>query len=138
MNIKVPVTVALLLLSVVSQAKIYTWVDEHGKKHFSDTPPANHKAEEKTVSTSTVTFAAPATSKKETQETKALPADGAIETAPNKDPKLCQQAKKDLATIDNAPRLRMKQDNGEYFYLSDEQRKQQRASRLKAIEDYCG
>ena len=53
-------------LTNANAAQIYTWTDENGKKHFSQTPPVNQqniKYEEKTIKTSK-----PAHSQKETRK----------------------------------------------------------------------
>jgi hypothetical protein len=34
----------LLLLAIPAHAAVYQWVDENGKKHFSDTPPPDKRA----------------------------------------------------------------------------------------------
>lgn len=39
-------TLLLLLCNYSAQAEIYKWVDEHGKSHFTDKPPAGKKTEE--------------------------------------------------------------------------------------------
>lgn len=44
----------LLLISSVSAADVYQWKDKNGKVHFSDTPPADVKAEKKEIKTSNI------------------------------------------------------------------------------------
>jgi len=41
----------LLLAPILSTADVYQWTDKNGKKHFSDTPPADFKAEKKEIKT---------------------------------------------------------------------------------------
>lgn len=44
---KIPVSILILLLcSFSASAEIYKWIDQHGKTHFTDKPPAGQKTEE--------------------------------------------------------------------------------------------
>ena len=47
--------ILLLLTSTHVSAEIYKWVDEHGKTHFTDSPPAGQLAEEVELKINTYT-----------------------------------------------------------------------------------
>ncbi|MCK4705157.1 MAG: DUF4124 domain-containing protein [Gammaproteobacteria bacterium] len=44
-----------MLYSYEASCEIYKWVDEHGKSHFTDTPPKNQKVEEVKLKINTYT-----------------------------------------------------------------------------------
>ena len=46
---RISIMISLLLVAISSNAEIHTWVDENGKKHFSDTLPDHMKHKSSTV-----------------------------------------------------------------------------------------
>lgn len=59
-----------------------------------------------------------------------------VESPPEKDPRLCQQAKDNLATLQLA-RVRVPDANGEYRYLDEQEKARQRQNAQELIATYC-
>lgn len=61
-------------------------------------------------------------------------------TAPpkiEKNPEFCQRARENLETLNRNIRIRMRDENGEYYYLSEEQKAEQKSSAEQAIATHC-
>lgn len=137
----------LALMSAAHAAKVYKWVDEEGVTHYGEQAPTNKDFE--LISTS----GAPASSKNKAKNTPA-----AVEASSEKEnakpldfeeqKKLreqeaqvrkdnCENAKANLKTIEENARIRIMDDNGEYRYLSEEERQQQLERAKNIIATNC-
>ena len=119
-------------------AQIYKWVDEQGVTHFDTQPPQGREAA--TVVTPSPSAGKPAT----------LPRSNAIgdQQAIDKTVKkqvaeqqaqlkvFCEQARTNLAQLQNNPRLREDVD-GEMRRLTDEQRQERTAEAQRQIAENC-
>lgn len=119
-------------------AQIYKWVDEQGVTHFDAQPPQGREAA--TVVTPSSSAGKPAT----------LPRSNAIgdQQAIDKTVKkqvaeqqaqlkvFCEQARTNLAQLQNNPRLREDVD-GEMRRLTDEQRQERTAEAQRQIAENC-
>ncbi len=120
----------------------YRWIDERGNPVHSDRPPPKG-VDYEVISTGT--------SLKRSVEAD----EGAVpleieprvgnefeqqRTTPQtveKNPEFCQRARDNLNSLDTAPRIRMRNEQGEYYYLSDEERAAERKKAIDAIEVHC-
>lgn len=141
----VSLAASAFILSYVSGASaetFYRWNDDRGNPVHSDRPPPEGIKYE-VVST-------------DSQQIRAVEADkGAVpkkvtpsvsndfqpiepkKLATEKNPEYCARARENLNTIDVAPRIRTRNDQGEMRILTPEERSIERQRALDAIETYC-
>lgn len=150
--------ILLILSSASAFAELNKWVDANGKVHYSDQPPpANVKATVLRSSSGAADLAAqgdvaassaPATSKtfaereaelKKEQQIKQEAADRvAQEQAEVQAIKAnCIAVRKNLMMLEDGMRVMEIDDQGERFYLNDEQRQQRVAKAQQDISTYC-
>ncbi len=150
----------LALVSFNSYADLKKWVDSEGRVHYSDNPPPeNVKSETLHVTPSP---AAPAASsaaagaaasgagapktifekeadmkkeKKAREEAEQKAAKKQDEEAQKQ--KACAQAREQLATLQNAPRIVTYDEKGERVYLDDAARQQRVSDAEAAVSKYC-
>lgn len=140
-----------LLLSPGIQAKeaIYKWTDDKGVVHYSSHPPAGQKAEKvKVYGSKGTSIDVAAKPSKKTAKTEKVAAEAkpeppqppaAIEPPPNrKDPKLCEQAKKNLWNLENYPRLRIQDpETGQRRVMSSEEKEQYMSEAKQQVAEFC-
>ncbi len=136
MNPKFTLVISFVSLLAYSSAfaaaeKVYKWTDAKGQTHYSQRPPLNTETEVIKPQTGhsdpvNYTTAAPKPEKKE--ETKQEPA---------KDKERCEVARKNADTLKTYARIRVKDDNGEYRYITPDEQKQKLGEANKAIEESC-
>lgn len=141
----------LLLTSISSHAALNKWVDADGKVHYSDTAPADVKAEKLRRSAapdpiSAVSgIAAPKSlaereaewkKSQKRKEEAAQKADQEKEAASIKQ-KNCEAARGNLATLENSPAIVSYNEKGERIYMDDASRKQSIEESRKAVSSYC-
>lgn len=129
----------LFLLSSPLSASVYKWVDESGQVHYGERP-GNTEAEKVTIRQNETTK--PRIIKSDKENTDSDKEQKAEEPAKPKHSKkqqrqYCNEAKSDLATINNHGRLREIDEKGEYTFLSEEQRQQRIATAQKKAGDFC-
>ena len=130
-----------------TQAKevVYKWVDKNGVIHYATHPPAGQKAEKVSVYANNKNAAKPAPKgepkqQEQEQEPQAtVPATTTPEPAPSrKDPKLCEQARKNLWNLKNRGRIYiLDSDTGERMAMPDEERQLRIEETDKDIEEFC-
>ncbi len=129
-----------LLAAVQVQAtQIYTWVDDNGVTHFSERPPKNVKASiirPKTGHSEPVNYDNPATTEASPAPTAQARANPAPQAA-NRDPERCEQARKNLETLQNFGRIRIRADDGSFHYLTEEEREQRLQETQTVINQEC-
>lgn len=125
-------------------ATAYKWVDQNGETHYSQSPPTATKTEViKTPTAPAASVAKPATSvapkapatgsaAQPTPDAKAKAEDAAVR-AEN-----CASARKNLEVLNTAPRVTIKDQNGLYHRLTDEERKARSVEAQKRIDEFCG
>lgn len=127
--------ISLCLALTFNQAmadKLYKWTDAKGVTHYSQHPAANVKNEviiPKTGHSDPVTHSVP-TSTINTNSSAAA-------KASLKDPERCANARKNLDTLKTFARIKVKEDNGEFRYLTPDEQKQKIGEANKAIEESC-
>ena len=137
---------ALLLLASIAASyafaakTYYKWVDDEGVTHYSERKPQGTNAQEVNVftgrsepTTNNVTGKPLENDQAATEST-----DEEVDPEALKDPERCKIAQKNLETMQNNNRIRMKDPaSGEYRFLSEQEKQQQMADAQKAIEESC-
>lgn len=125
--------VALLCLSqlALSSKDFYKWEDEDGVTHYSAHPSKDH-ASSKVRATN---IKGSETSSAAATEDSAKPATQATEELP-KDPQRCAQAKKNLKTLQEKSRVRIKEGD-DYRYLAPEEVAEQIKTAQQIIKEEC-
>jgi hypothetical protein len=144
------VTTALLTVygaSVSADSKVYRWKDEAGNQVNSDQPPPQGiKYEVISIKSSMVhpadegeSAAAPVRAPAGTATdngAKPVPVE-AKKPASQKDPESCSRAKNNLLQIDSHGQIRLRDDQGNVRYLTDEEKQAERKKALDAIKVFC-
>lgn len=144
---------ALLLLSFISlpaQAGLNKWVDEHGKVHYTDSPPLDAKVESVRNVTGKGQEAAPvdyssksysqraAEMKKARQEKNEASEKSAREAAQQQERKRnCAAARENLRSLESGTRLVTYDEKGERRFMDDAERAQRLNSAREAVKGNC-
>jgi Domain of unknown function (DUF4124) len=122
----------------------YRWKDGQGNPVHSDRPPPQGTPYE-VISTESKNVRKVArdedrgASNKSKLEDEARTAANEHREQPSvdKNPTYCEQAKQNLQTLETAPRIRILGNDGEYRFLSDDERDQQKKTAQANISVYC-
>ena len=131
------------LLSTSYAAKIYHWVDESGRSHYSETPPRDAQAETLNIRSAGRGSAASASSssapvKKKAEVEKPAKEEGlTAEHSPEDKAKYCQQSQDLLKQMTGNTQRRFKQDDGSYRKLNEAEITDYKAQAQAGIENYC-
>ena len=127
------VALTLTLTSTVVVAEdYYKWVDEHGVTHYGQRAPKNTKTSKGTTQTGhsePSIYTAP--KKDEVSET------AEEEQQSLKDPMRCKAAKSNLETIKTSSRIKVKGEDGEFSYLSQDEIAKRKQEAQKAVDESC-
>ncbi|MEX3773867.1 DUF4124 domain-containing protein [Pseudomonas sp. MYb118] len=119
-------------------AQIYKWVDEQGVTHFDAQPPQGRSAE--TVVTPSPATSAPSRPAPDTTIGDQQAIDKSVKQQVSEQQAqlkvFCEQARTNLAQLQNNPRLREDVD-GELRRLSEEQRQERTAETRRQIDENC-
>ncbi len=139
-------TFLCLLFQASSYAEIYKWTDENGQVHYGE-HPGNTGAEKVSIRQNETTKPRPinkaeedtAESDKKNSGQQAEASGELVEVPPSKKEKrkLCNQAKSDIAAINNRGRMREINKKGEYVYLTEQQRQQRLSAARKKQGEFC-
>jgi hypothetical protein len=136
-------TTALTCMSVHASQTHYRWVDKYGNPVHSDrTPPEGTDYEVITTGTSLVRKvsseegAVPAETSPDV-DNKFNPVDTAKPKEPEKNAEYCKRAQENLATLNSRARIRMKNDQGEVYILTEEDKEEKRTEARSVIETAC-
>ncbi|HUH37531.1 MAG TPA: DUF4124 domain-containing protein [Spongiibacteraceae bacterium] len=137
---------ALLVLFAAStlhaaKSGYYRWVDDGGKPQFTQKPPVDKPYEYVEVSTGHSQPVSRSTTDAANNDSAKGADDGAVkdqevQAAAAKDPALCAQARQNLATL-GAGLVRLKQPDGSYTILSEEDKAAQRQRAQSVIDFHC-
>lgn len=118
----------------------YRWTDEKGTLQYSDRPPKDVESEFIEFSTGKRSSSSKQSSEsgdtpntEGSEKTAAIPE---MEVMPNKDPKLCNQAKANLKALEKS-RIRMKDLDGSQRFLTEEEKEEQKDNARKFMKVYC-
>lgn len=137
MKSTIPFVISFCLALTFNQAmadKLYKWTDDKGVTHYSQHPAANVKNEviiPKTGHSDPVTYTAPTSTPTHNANS------SAAAKASLKDPERCANARKNLDTLKTFARIKVKENNGEFRYLTPDEQKQKIGEANKAIEESC-
>ena len=133
---------ALSSFSVSAGKNHYRWIDDRGNPVHSDRPPP--KGVDYEVISTGSTLSRPVSADEGAVPAEIKPRVGnefeQVDNAPpeiEKNPEYCQRAKDNLDSLDTAPRIRIRNEEGEYRYLSDAERATERQKAVSAIETHC-
>lgn len=137
----------LLLATIVAASSAfaaktyYKWVDNDGVTHYSEHKPQGAtNAQEVSVFTgrSEPTTNVAGKPQEEGDQPGTEATDEKIDPEALKDPERCRIARKNLETMQNNNRIRMKDPGtGEYRFLSEEEKQQQMKDAQQAIDESC-
>lgn len=139
---------ALLLLTTSSLAQVYKWVDEDGQIHFSQFPP-NEVKEAEQVDINVGTSASAEEAKKRLQEQREKLLKDSIERGLSEEEKLramaeaedqqkkCDQARKQLTTLQTGGRVFTTNEAGEREYLDDQKRQDMIKKTQARVTEAC-
>lgn len=132
----------LLALPVTAHtATYYRWVDDQNVTHYTTHPPEDRASEKVNIYGSKKSTATPAT-----QITEPTPANAdqqaanspdQANTKPKKDPKVCARARENLKTLQENAQIRQRNEYGEDYILSEEQKAQEIEKAKEAIKKNC-
>jgi Domain of unknown function (DUF4124) len=117
--------------ALAAKGKIYKWVDNQGVTHYSANPELNNPAEiikPKTGHSDPVTYTAPTTPNTKNQTAK---------QESQKDPERCESARKNQSTLKTFSRIKTKGEDGEYYYLSQDEQQQKLNEAEQAVAESC-
>jgi hypothetical protein len=137
-----------ILFSGLSLAGTYKWTDASGKVHYSDIPPAQMQAQPlKGASAGQAETTAQATKsldeknqaykkrRDESEEARAKSEKEAEKVRIKREN--CDKARKNLATLQNTPRVYTTGPSGQRSYMDESARAQANANSQKAVSEYC-
>ncbi len=137
--------VAALLSAAVPAAAdkvYYRWVNERGHAVHSDRPPPQGVDYEVISTGSAFKRTVEADEGAVPPEVEPKPGNEfqPVEVEPEmpkKNPEYCATARDNLQQLDDRARIRRRDDQGEMYFLSDEQRAEEQQKARDAIEAYC-
>lgn len=150
-NIVLGIFILPLLFIAECNAEIYKWVDAEGNVHYAQQRPSDANAERLDIQQEpTTTFHSGTKEAVKTEETAqdgeqqpaeepAAQEEKKVETPAEKKQRLaaCARAKKSLATMESIGRIRSKDAEGNYTYLSQQQKEAQMKQARDLIKKYC-
>lgn len=121
---------------------LYRWLDDRGHPVHSDRPPPAGTDYE--VISTRSSLVRPVAGDEGAVPLEVEPRVGnefePVDKTPaksEKNPELCQRARDNLETLDTRPRIRVRNDQGEYYFLDEEGKEERRAEARDAIARYC-
>ena len=129
----------LTLASQSFAAKVYKWVDADGVTHFSEHPPKNTQTEvikPKTGHSEPVNYESAAPAGDDGAAAGQQQADEAMAQA-LKDPTRCAAARKNMETLRNFGRVKVKGEDGSFHFLTSEEQQERIQSTQQAIDESC-
>jgi hypothetical protein len=142
------IAAGLLLLSLsgspaLAGGKYYRWVDETGTTVNSDRPPPAGVKYETISGTSGFMYPeadepeAPAPEDKPVATQNPEVAKSQTRPMLEKNPEYCAQAKKNLEVLNTKARVRVPDGNGNYRYIGEEEKEEQRATAESIVAQHC-
>lgn len=140
--------IAILLASTAASAQIYQWKDENGRTIISDKPPVGHARIQRKVESDAPTSAATAPQKsvadRELEFRKRQKDSQEKEEKTKKEEALaaqkqenCANLNRQLRTLESGERIALRNDQGERYFLDDEQRQQDIEKVRQNIQTMC-
>lgn len=135
----------LFMAGTVQAAGIQKWVDESGQVHYGDSPPTSAQTEEIRVSRppanpgrSLPRLGGTSDGEGETEQTQAeAPPQAPPEVPADEKSQFCEEARKDLRTLERNQRIRLRQADGSTRVMTSEEIEQRREQAEADVERYC-
>lgn len=123
-----------LLLSHPASAKVYKWTDNNGQVHYTEHPSATQSNE---VIKPKTGHSDPVEYKTNSAESQSSINSVPQTTRPRKDPEICTEARKQQTTLKTSTRVQVKDEKGQYRYLTPDELVSRMEAANKAIEVNC-
>jgi len=123
----------ILLAPAALATKVYKWVDENGVPHFSEHPPKNVQATQinpRTGHSDPVFYGSSSSASSEAS-------DPNLVTQQEYDQERCDVARKNMETLRNFGRVKFKGEDGEFQFLTEEEREIRIQRNQEAIDEAC-
>ena len=139
-------TLAFISLTPISHAaKIYHWVDEQGRSHFSENSPRNADAKKlniKPAGTGSGVTSSESNSNSVNTQKKTQPSDSAEQSSKTQlsaadKAKYCQQSQTLLQQMNGNVQRRFEQPDGSYRKLTESEVSEYKAQAQEGIKNYC-
>ncbi|RYZ80020.1 MAG: DUF4124 domain-containing protein [Proteobacteria bacterium] len=122
-------------------AKVYKWTDDKGVVHFSAQPPLNTQTQviKPQISKGTPTGESAASEEpvSEASGKSSVAASAPAQLAPTKDPARCEVARKNEQSLKTYNRIKVQGEDGEFRFLSEEEKQQKMDEANAAIQESC-
>lgn len=133
---------ALGYISAASGETYYRWNDDRGNPVHSDRPPPKGVAYEVVSTESSLIRPVEADSGAVPKKLTPTPSNDfePVETREvliEKNPEYCARAQENLYMLDKVARIRIRNDQGEYRYIDEEEKEIQRQNAMDAIALHC-
>lgn len=125
-----------LTLPLMGSAQIYKWVDEDGITHFSERPPKNTPAaliKPKTGHSEPVFYGGASSPAREPEPE--IP-EGMVTEAEYHQER-CEVARQNLQALKNFGRVKVRRDDGEIHYLSEQEQQERVATNQQMADESC-
>ncbi|AYC31694.1 DUF4124 domain-containing protein [Pseudomonas cavernae] len=132
----------LLALSATAMAsQVYKWVDDKGTTHFGSQPPQGQAATPVNTVAPPPKPPVPASQPAQTSDAEQQAIDAKVKkevaTKEAERKQYCENMRTNLAQLQNNPRLRVTEADGEVRRLSEEERQTRISEAEKAIKENC-
>ena len=132
---------SLNIVNTVAGEVYYRWVDDRGNPTHSDRPPPKGTDYEVITTGSRFKREVDATEGAVPLEVKPNPGNEfevvTEKSAIKKNPEYCARAKDNLVQLNTKARIRTRNENGEVYYLGEEEKATERKNAQDAIDAYC-
>ena len=133
---------AFTSLSANAGETYYRWTDDRGRPVHSDRPPPQG-VDYEVVSTGS-TLVRPVEAEQGAVPAEVTPRVGndfeKVQTKPvpiAKNPEYCARAQENLYMLNKVARIRLRDENGEYRYIDEEEKESQRQNAIETIAIHC-
>lgn len=131
------------VLSTSHAAKIYHWIDEDGRSHYSEKPPREVQAETLNIrpagtGTPPSSYSSKDSTAKKEVATEASEKEGlTVEYSPEEKAQYCQQSRILMQRMNGNTQRRFEQPDGSYRRLEQAEIADYKAQAQTGIENYC-
>lgn len=136
------VTMALSGPAVQAGDTYYRWQDQNGRPVHSDRPPPKGVDYEVVSTGSRLKRSVDSSEGAVPRSVEPTPGDPfkpveLTKVKIEKNPEYCARAKENLAALNGEVRIRMRDENGEIYFLSEEDREYQRKRAMDTVKAHC-
>jgi hypothetical protein len=125
----------LVFWPLESLAAVYKWQDDNGIVHYTEYPPEGRASE--MITTNHKAPSQPYVPGAQADDPKTPATPSATPEKQAEDKKYCEIARKNLETLQQHPRIRKQDKDGNYYYLDEGQKQAEVNTATKGVADYC-